>query len=300
MVSQQRKKLANAYYWLNTIVPYIVFLLLVVTSCGLPGLDMSEQKNHTPPPARIVASYTVARELQYCADTYPLVPDSLFKSAAALVTDMLDSPGAVNVNEGRIEVYISYIVGSNSYLKDAFSWSIDAIPDDPPEPSLTPTPNPAKSKNSYDYANAVATVQASDGIVQTGWYAKLNTNHALLSSARATMKQYASRLNKLTNINSPSPESVEGCLLSASTRMAGFVGRKTIILSSPLAEDANTLPFIDLTGITVEVINWQCVFASMDACIASRSAWHAKLLSLHASSVSIHDPQASQVVKPTF
>jgi len=298
-VASQHKKLTNAYYWLRNIVPYIVFLL-IITSCGLPGLDTSDQKKPDPMPTRNIASYTVARELQYCADTYPLVPDSLFKSATALVADMLDSPGSVNVNEGQISVFVSYIVGSDSYLKDAFSWSVDAIPNDPPMPLLTPTPNATKVKgSSYDVANAQSTAQAANDAISSSYYSQLNANHALLASARATMKRYTSRLRSLSNINSPSPEDVGGCLLSASTRMAGFQGRKTIILSSPLAEDASTLPFIDLSGISIEVINWNCVFSSASACIASRNAWNARLRSFGAV-VSIRDPQASQVVKPTF
>lgn|GEM_PF-5319690 len=297
-----RNKLTSSYFWLRNAIPSIVFLLLIVTSCGLPGLDTSDQQNPTPPPpTRIVASYTVARELQYCADTYPLVPDSLFKSGTALVADMLVAAGAVTVNEGQIRVYISYIVGSDSYLKDAFSWSLDAIPDDPPLPFLTPTPSAAQVKgSSYDLANAQATAQAGNDGVVSSYSAKLNANHALLAAARATMKKYAARVRSLPNINSPSPEDVGGCLLTASSRMAGFIGRKTIILSSPLVEDPSTLPFIDLSGITIEVINWQCVFTNAAACIASRNAWQARLLSFHAVSVSMKDVQASQVVKPTF
>ncbi len=299
-MSPKQKQLTNAYYWLHTIVPYIVFVLLIVTSCGLPGLDASDQKHTAPAPTPIVTSFTPERILQFCADTKPLVPDSLFKSAAALVADMLDSPSSVNVNEGKMQVYVSYIVGSNSYLKDAFSWSVDAIPADPAEPALTPTPDVAKSKNSYDFANTVATVDAGNGGIVSGWYAQLNANHAVLAAARATMKRYANRLRSLSNINSPSLEEVAGCLLSASSRMAGFGGRKTIILSSPLAEDASVLPFIDLSTISIEVINWNCVFASASLCIASRSAWEARLHSFHAVSVSIHDPQQSLVVRPTF
>jgi hypothetical protein len=299
-VSSQHNKLTNAYYWLRNIVPYIVFLL-IITSCGLPGLDTSSQQNSKPAPTPIVASYTPSRILQYCPDTYPLVSDVLFKSGTALVADMLASPGAVNVNEGQISVFISYIVGSDSYLKDAFSWSVDAIPDDPAAPVLTPTPNATKVKgSSYDVANAQSTAQAANDAISSSYYAQLNANHALLSSARATMKRYTSRLRSLSNINSPSPEDVGGCLLSASSRMAGFQGRKTIILSSPLAEDASTLPFIDLSGISIEVINWNCVLSSASACIASRNAWDARLRSFGAVSVSIHDPQQSQVVRPTF
>ncbi len=299
------KKPATANFWSRTILPYIVFLiLLIVTSCAPPGLDtsdQSDQKNNGPQPTPIVASYTVPRILQYCADTFPLVSNTLFKSGAALVADMLDSPGTVNLNEGKIEVFISYIVGSNSYLMDAFAWLLDAIPNDPQAPMLTPTPSAATVKgSSYDVANAQSTAQASNGAILSSWYSKLNANHALLSAARATMAKYTSRLRSFPNINSPSPEEVGGCLLSASTRMAGFPGRKTIILSSPLAEDASTLPFIDLTGISVEVINWNCVLSSAQACIASRNAWEAKLLSFHVSSVSIRDVQDSQVVKPSF
>ncbi len=298
LMKSQRTKLVNAYYWLYGNAVYIVFLLLIVTSCGLPGLDTSVQKNPDPMPSPIVASFTPARDMQFCGDTKPLVPDSLFKSAAALVADMLDS--SINVNEGRIEVFISYIVGSDSYLKDAFSWSVDSIPNDPAEPLLTPTPNATKVKgSSYDVANAQSTAQAVNDAISSSYYKQLNANHALLASARATMKRYSSRLRSLSNINSPALEDVGGCLLSASSRMAGLKGRKTIILSSPLAEDARAMPFIDLSGISIEVINWQCVFSSASACITSRNAWDARLRSFGAV-VSIRDPQESQVVKPTF
>jgi hypothetical protein len=286
----------------NRIIRLLWAFLLLEVICGCSLIPQVDNKPSGQHPSPIVVSFTSSRILQFCADTYPLVPNSLFKSATALVADMLDSPSAVNVNEGRIEVFISYIVGSNSYLKDAFSWSLGAIPDDPPMPVLTPTPNPAKVKgSSYDVANAQSTAQAVNDAISSSYYAQLNANHALLASARATMKRYTSRLRSLSNTNSPAPEDVGGCLLSASSRMAGLKGRKTIILASPLAEDASTLPFIDLSGgISIEVINWNCVFTSSAACIASRNAWQARLLSFHALSVSIRDPQASQVVKPTF
>jgi hypothetical protein len=208
---------------------------------------------------------------------------------------------SVNVNEGKISVFVSYIVGTNSYLKDAFSWSIGAIPADPTQPTLTPTPSASQvGGSSYDVANAQSTVQATDDALLSSWYAKINANHTALAAARATMATYTSRLVSLANINSPSPESVEGCLLTASERMEGVHSRKTIILASPLSEEASSLPFIDLTGISIEVMNWQCVLSSSQACIASRAAWQARLLSFHALSVSIRDPQDSQVVKPTF
>jgi hypothetical protein len=299
----RKKKLTTASVRSRTSLPYIVFcILLIVTSCGLPGLDtsdQSDQKNTAPQPAPIVASYTVPRILQYCADTYPLVPDNLFKSAAALVADMLDNPGSIHTNEGKVQVYISYIT-SFSYLKDAFSWSVDAIGADQ-QPSLQPTPDPAKYQNPYDHSSAVATVTNENAIAVAAAQAQWNKNHVTLAAARSKVKQFTNRLRfSFANINDPTGEDVGSCLQTAQERMRGFVGRKTIILSSPLAEDAATLPFIDLTGISVEVINWNCVFRSAQACIASRAAWEAKLLSFHSLSASIKDPQQSIVDPPTF
>src|SRR5258708_7376278 len=79
----------------------ILLLCLFVATlfgCSLPGIDdSSDQQKSAPSPTPIIATNTPARILQYCADTYPLVPDSLFKSGTALVADMLDS--SINVNE---------------------------------------------------------------------------------------------------------------------------------------------------------------------------------------------------------
>src|SRR5207245_2321903 len=118
--------------------------LLIVTSCGLPlpsGSD-SNAVTTTPGITPIAANYTPARLLQVCFDTYPIVPDSTFHASVNRVADMLERPGVVNVNEGQITAYFSYIVGINSYLKDAFSFSDPAIPADEINVALSPTPDP--------------------------------------------------------------------------------------------------------------------------------------------------------------
>src|SRR6266536_2570361 len=110
------KKPTTAKFWSRNILPYIVFfLLLIVTSCGLPDLDNSDMQKSKPVPQRIIASHTVERDLQYCADTFPLVPNSLFKSGTTLVADVLDSPSTININEDTVRIFVSYIVGSDSY-----------------------------------------------------------------------------------------------------------------------------------------------------------------------------------------
>lgn len=277
----------------------LLLLLLVAASCGLPGLDPSEQSNSAPAPTPIVASFTPGRILQFCADTKPLFPDSMFKPAVASVSDMLVA--AVNVNEGAWQVYISYIT-SHSYLKDAFSFAVAAIPADPQTPTLKPLPNPAKFNSPYDYADAVAAVKKVNDATLANWQARLSSNHEKLTAARALVKQYTRRLRSLVNIFDNTGEDVAGCLQSASERFAaaGFHGRKTLIIASPLVNMVNASNGIHLAGATVEVIFRSCQLASADACIAATDAWKQKLLSFGASSVSIRDPQSSLVVPPSF
>src|SRR2546421_12937889 len=102
----------------------ILALCLFIASlfgCSLPGFGNKHLTSGTPTPTitPIVSSFQPAKLLQVCLDTKPLVPDPLFRAATAQVSDMLDS--SVNVNSGAWQIYISYIVGSNSYLKEAFS-----------------------------------------------------------------------------------------------------------------------------------------------------------------------------------
>lgn len=295
-----QEKFTSSYYWLRCILPNLIFLLLIVTSCGLPGLDsaQSDHKNNALKPTPIAASYTPARILQTCFDTYPLVPDPLFRSSISLVADMLESPGSIHLNEGAVQVYISYIT-SFSYLKDAFSFSVPALGADQ-EPVSSQTPNPASYDNPYDLANAKATVISANATTIATAQAQWSSNHEQLRLARDLVRKYANKLRSLPNIADPQLEDVAGCLQSASGRMAGFDGNKTIILASPIAQSASSLPFIDLSSIAIEVINRNCVLVSPNACIASAEAWRQKLLSFGASSVSIHDPLQSQVEKPTF
>src|SRR5207244_9026924 len=61
----------------------------------------------TPTITPILADFQPPRILQACFDTKPLVSEPLFRAAVNRVADVLDS--SVNINEGAIQVYISYI-----------------------------------------------------------------------------------------------------------------------------------------------------------------------------------------------
>src|SRR5712691_5999159 len=100
--------------------------LSILVGCGLPLPGGSSGNTDIPTPGitPIAASYTPARLLQVCFDTFPIVPNSTFHASVNRVADMLERPGVVNVNEGQITAYFSYIVGINSYLKDAFSFNV--------------------------------------------------------------------------------------------------------------------------------------------------------------------------------
>jgi len=208
---------------------------------------------------------------------------------------MLDS--SLNVNEGAVQVYISYIT-SHSYLNDAFSFSVPALGADQ-ELSLSPTPNPAKYNSPYDHANAVATVTRANATViatsQDAW----QQNHEKLAAAHALVKKYTSRLRSLPNVWDAAGEDIAGCLQEASERFQGFHGRKTLILASPLVRMVNASNLINLSD-SIEVIDWSCAFASASDCASEKSTWVQRLLSFGASHVTIHDPQQSVVEPPTF
>ncbi len=294
-----KKKFTTAYYWSRCNFYIIAFLLILLlsscsSSCGLP-LPSGGGDTATPTPlvTPIAASFTPARLLQACFDTDPIVSDSLFKAAVNRVADMLESPGTVNVNEGQITAYFSYIVGTNSYLKDAFSFSVPAMRADENTVALSPTPDPAKFHNQYDYANAQASVTTANATPIALQQAQLQSNHMALTNALALVRKNAEKLRTLPNVHDSSLEDVKGCLQAASERFQSFQGRKTLIIASPLVHMLDSTTGINLSGVHVEVIFKTCQLASSDACIASAASWKQTFLSLGASQVSISDPQAS-------
>ena len=114
-------------------------------ACTLPGCSHKPVTSGTPTPTitPILADFQPPRLVQVCYDTYPLVSESLFRAAVNRVADLLDAPTSISINEGAIQVYISYI-SSRSYLQDAFSFAVPALTDDPREPALQLLPDPAK------------------------------------------------------------------------------------------------------------------------------------------------------------
>ena len=277
----------------------------LLASCTLPlptGSDsnvVTATNGITP----ITAPFTPARLLQVCFDTYPIVSDSVFKAAVNRVADMLERPGVVNVNEGQITAYFSYIVGTNSYLKDAFSFSVPAISADENNVTLSPTPDPVKFQNQYDYANAQATVTSANTTPIAAQQEQLKSNHTALDTAKTLIKSYIeNKLRILPNVHDSSLEDVKGCLQAATERLQiqGFQGRKTLIIASPLVHMLDSTTGINLSGVHVIVIFKTCQLASSDDCINQANEWKQTFLRLGVSQVSIFDPLASTVNNLSF
>lgn len=306
MASQHKRLELKKRLWI-VLVCFILFGLLcgLLASCTLPLPGGSSDNTATPTSEMtpIAASYTPARLVQVCFDTYPIVSDSVFKAAINRVADMFEQPGAVNVNEGQITAYFSYIVGTNSYLKDAFSFSVPAISADENNVTLSPTPDPAKFQNQYDYANAQATVTSANTTPIAAQQEQLKSNHAALDAAKALIKSYIeNKLRILPNVHDLSLEDVKGCLQAATERLQipGFHGRKTLIIASPLVHMLDSTIGINLSGVHVIVIFKTCQLASSDDCINQANAWKQTFLRLGASQVSIFDPLASTVNNLSF
>ncbi|SRR6266487_6556809 len=266
-------------------------------ACTLPGCSHKPVTSGTPTPTitPILADFQPPRLVQVCYDTYPLVSESLFRAAINRIADLF----TVNVNSSAYSVYISYIT-SSSYLKDAFSFNVEAIAADRARPTLEPLPDPAKFSSPYDYATAKNAVDKKNAALLATWQLELKINHDKLAAARAVLTQNIRRLRSLRNLHDSGLENVAGCLQSASERLQapGFHGRKTLIIASPLVRMiSDTTNGINLAGVNVQVIMWNCQLASADDCIASKSAWIQKFRSFGASSVSILDQQQSAIEK---
>src|SRR2546421_1184545 len=133
-----------------------------------------------------------------------------------------------------MQVYISYIT-SQSYLQDAYSFSLGSLQDDPRMPVLQPLPDPAKFSSPYDYATAKNAVDKKNAALLSAWQMELKNNHEKLAAARAVLMQNTKKLRSLKNLKDPGLENVAGCLQSASERLQtpGVHGRKNLIFSSP-------------------------------------------------------------------
>src|SRR5438874_5381442 len=171
-------------------------LCLIIASlfgCSIfPGIGHKPVTSGTPTPLPIIySSYQPPRILQACFDTKPLVSEPLFRAAVNRVADVLDS--SVNVNEGAMQVYISYIT-SQSYLQDAFSFALGSLPDDPRMPALQPLPDPAKFSSPYDYATAKDAVESKNAALVSAWQLELKINHDKLAAARAVLNQNTKKL----------------------------------------------------------------------------------------------------------
>src|SRR5438034_9494224 len=167
-------------------------------ACTLPGCSHKPVTSGTPTPIPIIySSYQPPRILQACFDTKPLVSEPLFRAAVNRVADVLDS--SVNVNEGAMQVYISYIT-SQSYLQDAFSFSLGSLQDDPRSPVLQPLPDPAKFSSPYDYSTAKNAVESKNAALLSAWQLELKNNHEKWSAARAVLMQNTNRLRSLRNL----------------------------------------------------------------------------------------------------
>ena len=218
---------------------------------------------------------------EVCLDTPPLFPTIYFRKAAGAVADRIDE--AVTVNTAGMAIYVDRI-SSDSFQDNALAFRVPAVPSDPPMPQ--------HPKSAGDYGDAAKDQAYQDALAR--WQQQLVTNHRLLTKVRQVVARQTNRLRTLADLYDARGADLFGCLADASSHLQQMTGEKFLVIASALLN--NTLlqkATLNLTGVSVEVVWRTCHIAS--ACQANDAAWERLFRQSGARSVSIRDPEQSEV-----
>ncbi len=234
----------------------------------------------------ILAPYQPFRIVQICLDTPPLYPERLFRTAANVIADRIDS--SITVNFGGMEVYVTLIT-HDSYQDDVLQFSVPAFPADPSKPQLV------QSNNVYSNADANSTYQKE----LASWQQELVSQHHKLADLRKQVMQSTNKLRSLPNPYDDKGADLWGCLQDATLHFQQ-AGEKYLLIASALVNntDLQKSAHINLSDVTVRVIWRTCQIAA--TCQASNTYWTHVFLKEGAKAVSIYDPASSDNEKPTF
>ncbi len=258
---------------------FLAFLILV-SGCSLKQSStlLTEQPIRSP--------YQPFRIVQFCLDTPPLYPESLFRTAANAIADRINS--AITVNFGGMEVYVTLIT-HDSYQDDVLQFSIPAFPADPSKPQLVQSPNV------YNNADANSTYQNE----LASWQQALASQHHKLAELRKQVKQSTDKLRSLRDPYDDMGADLWGCLQDATLHFQQ-AGEKYLLIASALVNntDLQQSAHINLSGASVRAVWRTCQIAA--ACQASNAYWTHVFLKDGAKAVSFYDPASSDNEKPTF
>src|SRR5260370_5090417 len=266
-------------------------LSLLLCGCSLiPHIG-----HHTPSQSeqRLVVPFQPYRVEQYCINTPPIFPASLFRQATNALADRVGS--LITSNMGGLAVYVNLIT-HDSLQNNVLRLKVPAFPADP-----APPPSPTLGDDPYQNSD----VWHADQQAYDRWQAQLRAQHNKLDRLRNQVKQWTDQLRSLNpaRFYDPISDDLNGCLVDASQHVQHVNGDTFLILSTPLVNNTlfNASRSINLAGAPVIVIFRTCIPVVASVCAASDAYWiHLFMQQYRAKSVKVLDPAQSEIEKPTF
>ncbi len=250
--------------------------------------------HHTSPhiEQRVLVPFQPYRVEQYCINTPPIFPASLFRQATNALANRVGS--LITSNMGGRAVYVNLIT-HDSLQNNVLSLKVPAFPADP-----VPPPSPKLGDDPYQNSDVQHAYQQAFAT----WQLQLIAQHTKLARLRMQVKQWADQLRSLdpARFYDPIADDLYGCLVDASQHVQNVNGDTVLILSTPLVDNTlvNVSSSINLAGVSVIVIFRTCIPAVTSVCAASDAYWTHLFMQYRAKSVKILDPAQSEIEEPTF
>jgi hypothetical protein len=259
-MSSRHKKFTNAYYWLLSQLPYVVFIILIlVTSCA-----------RTPDPPAQTYPYKPFLALHVCLDNTLSYPLQFQQEAAKNIAAAIDSYIAPNMQGMFVDVSK---IEANSIQDTFVTFSTPAIPT---------IAKPQAGNDPYQYAKALSE-----------WKKAVPKINGLVASVRASIKP---SLDKLRSIHwqEVGGTDIPGCADTAAEEFSHFAsGNKVLLYVSDMQNnsDVNFSRNINLLGAKVIVAFMPCQVES--ACEQLKAFYTHQFKAWNASTIEYYSPAES-------
>ncbi len=264
------KKLTTANFLSRTIVPYIVFfILLIVTSCGSGGVGSSPQDAPVP--------FKPFLSLHVCLDNTLSYPVQFQHEALQNLASRLSSYISPGMAGSFVDVSL---IETNSLQDTLASFSTQAIENIPPKPQPGSDPY-AFSKALSDWKKTVA---------------KIN---ALVASVRASIQPSLDTLLSFHKVEVGGTD-IPGCADSAAAEFSHHQNGNLILtyISDMQSNiDVNFSKHINLYGAKVVILFMPCQVES--ACEQLKAFYTRQFKAWNASTVEFYSPAESETQKIT-
>lgn len=281
-----RHKVTSTYFWLRNVIPYIIFLLLVVTSCGFPIVTTGSRQQGKDSCSTPTVSTPQPELVLVDVDTKPLYPESYFRAVLAAVADRVLAH--ITLDSAPLTVVVNYIT-SDSINRKAVSFTVPGLPALPAKPVLQTSTDPYKaSQLRKQYKQAVAC-----------WQDKQAQLQQQLAQVQVSLQAETDKLMNLPNVDPhPTNDDVWGALYDASQTLSNFQGVKYLFIASGLQSntDVNAVQSLSFSGVAISVVDFACQPASV--CEATQEAFTSVFRRSGASSITFSPPgipESSQV-----